>query len=241
MFEESMVESQNRLTPATGRWTMIGSITLQTILAITVIVLPLSHPESLSFHITTPLVFTPPPPRPPLPVTVAHPASSAATSTPSLPVTTRSLVHTLMPAGAQNTDAPPAIALASSSFGMGDPLPNALANPSGHGPNVTAAPASASTRPMRISGGVATGMLIAPIHPVYPAIARAAGVSGTVVVEAIISRTGKIESLHVLSGPQMLRAAAMDAIRAARYQPFRLNGEPIEVQTTFTVNFKLAG
>jgi protein TonB len=82
-------------------------------------------------------------------------------------------------------------------------------------------------------------MLLSPMRPAYPPIAKAAGVSGTVVVEAIISKTGTIESLHVVSGPEMLRTAALDAIRAARYQPFRLNGEPIEIQTTITVNFRL--
>jgi protein TonB len=84
-------------------------------------------------------------------------------------------------------------------------------------------------------------MLLSPIRPVYPAIARTAGISGSVVVEAAISKTGTIESLHVISGPEMLRSAALEAIRAARYQPFRLNGEPIEVQTTITVNFRLGG
>jgi protein TonB len=82
-------------------------------------------------------------------------------------------------------------------------------------------------------------MLIAPIRPLYPPIARSAGVSGRVIVEAIISKTGGIDSLHVVSGPEMLRAAAMDAIRAARYRPFLLNGEPTDVQTTITVNFTL--
>ena len=77
-------------------------------------------------------------------------------------------------------------------------------------------------------------MLIAPIHPVYPMIAKAARVEGTVVVEAVISRTGTIESLHVVSGPVMLQGAAIDAIREARYQPYRLNGEPTEVQTVIT-------
>ena len=84
-------------------------------------------------------------------------------------------------------------------------------------------------------------MLIAPIRPVYPAIAKAAGVQGTVVVEAVISRKGTVESLHVVSGPAMLQQAALDAIREARYQPFRLNGEPTEVQTTITVNFRMGG
>jgi protein TonB len=83
-------------------------------------------------------------------------------------------------------------------------------------------------------------MLLAPIRPIYPAIAHAAGVQGTVIVEAVISRTGTIEDLRVVSGPPMLRRAAIDAIRSARYQPYRLNGEPIAVQTTITVNFRLS-
>ena len=80
---------------------------------------------------------------------------------------------------------------------------------------------------------------MAPISPVYPPIAKAAGIQGTVVVSAVISRTGGIESLHVLSGPTMLRNAALEAIRSARYQPYLLNGEPTEVETTITVNFRI--
>jgi protein TonB len=85
------------------------------------------------------------------------------------------------------------------------------------------------------------GRLLTPMHPVYPAIAKAAHVEGAVVVEAVISRMGTIESLHVVSGPAMLQNAALDAIREARYQPYRLNGEPTEVQTTITVNFRIGG
>jgi protein TonB len=84
-------------------------------------------------------------------------------------------------------------------------------------------------------------MLVTPIRPIYPAIAKAAGIQGTVVVEAVISRTGTIESLHVVSGPPMLREAAMGAIRTARYQPYKLNNEPIEVETMITVHFKISG
>jgi protein TonB len=84
-------------------------------------------------------------------------------------------------------------------------------------------------------------MLLAPIRPVYPAIARTAGIQGTVVVEAVISRAGSIESLRVVSGPLMLQNAALEAIRAAKYRPYKLNGEPVEVQTTITVNFRING
>jgi protein TonB len=82
-------------------------------------------------------------------------------------------------------------------------------------------------------------MLIGEIRPIYPRIAIAARVEGMVVIEATISKTGAIESAHVISGPAMLAGAAIDAVRMARYRPYKLNGELTEVQTTVTVNFKL--
>jgi protein TonB len=82
-------------------------------------------------------------------------------------------------------------------------------------------------------------MLIGEIRPVYPRIAIAARQEGIVVVEATISKTGTIESARVVSGPAMLAGAAIEAVRAARYRPYRLNGELTEVQTTVTVNFKI--
>jgi protein TonB len=92
---------------------------------------------------------------------------------------------------------------------------------------------------MRVSSGVLAGMLLTPIRPVYPVIAKAAGVQGAVVLEAVISKAGRIESLRAVSGPAMLRSAAMEAVQAARYVPYLLNGEPVEVQTTIMVVFQL--
>jgi len=62
---------------------------------------------------------------------------------------------------------------------------------------------------------------------------------GTVVVEAIISKSGVIESAHVTSGPVMLQSSALEAVRRARYRPFLLNGEPTEVATTISITFHL--
>src|ERR1700748_2437197 len=123
-------------------------------------------------------------------------------------------------------------------MGVPDGLPVGLGIGDTHGPAVTVAAVKAPAR-INVSTGVMQGRLLAPIRPVYPAIAKAARVEGSVVVEAVISRMGTIESLRVVSGPMMLRQAAMDAIREARYQPFRLNGEPTEVETTITVNFRM--
>jgi protein TonB len=124
---------------------------------------------------------------------------------------------------------------------MTDALPGVIGGGDGRGPIVSVAPARAPVVPLHVSTGVLQGMLIAPIRPVYPAIAKAARVEGIVVVEAVISRKGTIESLRVVSGPLMLQSAALDAIREGRYQPYRLNGEPTEVQTTITVNFRMGG
>jgi len=88
---------------------------------------------------------------------------------------------------------------------------------------------------------VAAGYLLQKTMPVYPPIAKAARVQGTVVLQATISKTGTIEGLHVLSGPAMLQQAAVDAVRSWRYRPYLLNGDPVEVETTVNVVFTLGG
>jgi len=94
---------------------------------------------------------------------------------------------------------------------------------------------------VNISAGVAVGMLLSKTPPIYPPIAKAARVSGTVVLQATISKTGSIENLHVVSGPAMLQQAAMDAVKTWRYRPYLLNNEPVEVDTTVNVIFTLGG
>jgi protein TonB len=92
--------------------------------------------------------------------------------------------------------------------------------------------------PLRVSAGVLQGMLLAPIRPVYPQMARTAHVEGSVVLDAVISKKGTVENVHAVSGPMILREAAIEAIQSARYQPYRLNEEPIEVETTITIAFE---
>ena len=95
--------------------------------------------------------------------------------------------------------------------------------------------------PLRVSKGVAAGQLMVPIRPQYPAIAMATRTQGTVVVIATISTQGRIENLQVASGPPLLVGAAVEAIRQARYRPFMLDGEPVEVKTRIDVVFMLDG
>ena len=108
---------------------------------------------------------------------------------------------------------------------------------SGGGPKVQAA----APKKVNISAGVAVGMLIQRTQPVYPPIAKAARVSGTVVLQATISKAGTIQNLRVVSGPAMLQQSALDAVKTWRYRPYLLNNEPVEVETTINVIFSLGG
>jgi protein TonB len=107
---------------------------------------------------------------------------------------------------------------------------------SGHaGPKVkVAAPTKVS-----VSAGVAVGLLIQRTAPVYPPIAKSARVSGTVVIQATISKTGSVVNPRVVSGPTMLRQSALDAVKTWRFRPYLLDGEPVEVETTVNVVFAL--
>ena len=89
----------------------------------------------------------------------------------------------------------------------------------------------------RISGGVMAGQILTKVPPVYPPDAKDAKVSGSVVLHAIIGQDGTVQNLTVISGPEMLRASAIDAVRQWTYKPYILNGNPVEVDTTITINY----
>ena len=96
-----------------------------------------------------------------------------------------------------------------------------------------------AARPLRQSSGVQAAMLIYQVKPVYPQIAKLTRTQGVVVLEAVISKDGTIDSLRVISGHQLLTQAALDAVRQWKYRPTMLNSEPVEVITTVTVTFTL--
>ncbi len=115
--------------------------------------------------------------------------------------------------------------------------------------NVTAqgqarhAVAQADTSPQRIrvGGMVQASRLIRQVKPAYPESAKAQGIEGTVLLNAVIGTDGKLISLKVINklADSDLAAAAMQAVQQWQYQPTLLNGEPVEVVTTITVNFTL--
>ena len=148
---------------------------------------------------------------------------------------------TLIPQGNEKQvaeDAPPPVSFGAAGVdGLGQSGTNVSVF-NGHAqPVVKVAP----SKPLTISSGVAAGMLILKTPPIYPPIAKAARVSGTVELNATISKNGTIKDLRVVNGPAMLQQAAVDAVRNWRYKPYRLNNAPVEVDTTIKLVFSLGG
>ena len=92
---------------------------------------------------------------------------------------------------------------------------------------------------VKISEGVSMGLLVKKVDPVYPPTALHMRVEGAVQLLATISKTGNITEVKVLKGEPQLSKAASDAVKHWKYQPYLLNGEPVEIQTQITVNFRL--
>jgi len=109
------------------------------------------------------------------------------------------------------------------------------------GPAGPAAPPAPVKRIHRIEQGgvVEAAKIISRPDPVYPDWLRRAGIQGEVVLQAIISADGHVIELQMASGNPMLAQAALDAVKQWRYQPTLLNGQPVEVETTITVDFVL--
>jgi protein TonB len=84
---------------------------------------------------------------------------------------------------------------------------------------------------------VLNGRAISKLMPPYPPIAKAANASGTVVVQVLIDEDGKVTEAHAVSGHPLLRQAAEDAARNARFAPTQLSGQPVKVTGVITYKF----
>ncbi len=100
-----------------------------------------------------------------------------------------------------------------------------------------AARAKATTAPLRIGGKIQAPKKIKDVTPVYPALAQSARVAGAVTIEATIGPDGKVTDATVVHSIPLLDQAALDAVRQWEYLPTLLNGVPVAVVATVTINF----
>jgi periplasmic protein TonB len=128
---------------------------------------------------------------------------------------------------------PPTIGDGPAGFGAGPEIPGG----SRDGRPIEVPSPTIPKGPLKVSAGVMAALLIHRVQPDYPAVAIAMGLSGTVELQARIGTDGTVQDLDVVSGNPILAQAAVQAVQRWRYQPTRLSGEAVEVETHITVTF----
>jgi protein TonB len=94
---------------------------------------------------------------------------------------------------------------------------------------------------VRVGGDIKEPKKIKDVRPVYPQIAQTAKVQGVVIIEATIGKDGSVKDAKILRSVALLDQAALDAVKQWKFSPTLLNGVPVEVLMTVTVNFTLGG
>jgi protein TonB len=247
MFEQTLIESNNTIKSHRGKSTIVSFI-LQCIIIGVVVLIPLLFTQALpAKELTTLLVAPPPPPPPPPPPAASAPVKHAAvkvedTSALKTPTSIPKQVK-MVKDEPQQAEAPP-----SAVAGVVGGVPGGVAGGQAGGVLggvLSSTPAYVPPKPnvqrVRVSQGVTSGLLVKKVQPEYPPLARQARIQGSVVLKAVISKTGHVEGLQVVSGHPMLTSSAISAVKQWQYKPYILNGQPVEVETNITVNFTLAG
>jgi protein TonB len=245
MFEDSLIESGNKLKTKRLSTTIL-SFVLQVLLLGMLILIPLIYTDALpKQQLMTFLVAPPPPPPPPPPPAAAAPVRVVKIA--SELVNGQLRTPTKIPEKVQmirEEDAPPPMMGSGVMGGVPGGVPGgSMGGVIGGiiGSTTAAVPKVATPQRVRVSQGVSQGLLIRKVTPTYPPLARQARIQGQVLLQAEISKEGTIQNLQLISGHPMLAPAAIEAVKQWRYKPYLLNGEPVAVETQVVVNFSLSG
>lgn len=92
---------------------------------------------------------------------------------------------------------------------------------------------------VRVSQTFMETLLLSRVEPIYPPEAQTEHMEGTVVVRVTVDKGGNVYKVENVSGPPVLVPAAIEAVKQWKYQPYLLNGEAIEVESTVQINFTL--
>ena len=93
--------------------------------------------------------------------------------------------------------------------------------------------------PLPVGGDVKPAKLISSVPPIYSPLAKSQHISGDIRIDALIDATGHVTTMKVVAGPTLLHQSAMDALRQWKYQPARLDGKPVPMHLTVTIQFRL--
>jgi protein TonB len=242
MFEDSLIESGNKLRTRRGRTSTLA-FALQAVIIGVMVLIPLLFTEALpKTQLMTFLVAPPPPPPPPPPAQPVRVVKQVETDLVNNQLRTPTKIPKKVEMIKEEEAPPPQMA------GVVGGVPGGVPGGSMGGviggiiSSTPVAVPKVAVQRVRVSQGVTQGMVLKRVQPVYPQMAKIARVQGAVVLAAVIGKDGTIQNLHVVStASPLLNQSAIDAVRQWRYRPYILNGEPVEVDTTVTVNFTLSG
>jgi protein TonB len=243
MFEDSLIESGNKLKTKRLSTTVL-SFLLQMALVGVLILIPLIYTDALPKSMTMTFLVAPPPPPPPppppsAPVKVVKVQSEVINGQLRTPTKIPQKVQMI-----KEEEAPPDLGAGGVPGGVPGGIPGGSAGGVMGGilsSTPVAVPKVATPQRVRVSTGVATGLLLRKVQPNYPPLAKAARIQGHVLLQAEISKDGTIQNLQLISGHPMLAPAAIEAVKQWRYKPYLLNGEPVAVETQVDVIFSLSG
>jgi periplasmic protein TonB len=236
MFDELVVSGHTGEMAHTHKpWSVGVSVLLEAGILGVLLLIPLIYTQTLPTSVMNTFLVAPPPPAPPPPpqqaVVKQAPQKTFAVNHMEAPTVIPKQIEVA------KDEAPPSVApsdTAGVAGGTGDVLGGI-----GTGAAPPPPPAAAAPARIKVGGDVQAASLLKQVTPAYPNIAKTAHVSGTVTLHAIISKDGSIEKLEYVSGPALLMASAMTAVREWKYKPTMLNGQPVEVDTTVQVVFSL--
>jgi periplasmic protein TonB len=246
-----LIESDPELKPRKTLLSLTISILLHSLVLMLAIVVPLFFTEPLSPERVVTYLTVPPPPPPP-PATVAK-----ITKAPKVvPQTSATLMSPIVipKEVAMVVDEGPAPDVAMGGVGVPGGVPGGVIGGvlggvigGASAPSVALPPPPPSkveapkviSVPVPVGGRVRAPRVVKHVEPVYPPLAKAARVMGSVVLEAVLTEEGKVSNLKVVSGHPLLIGPAMDAARQWEYEPTFLNDIPARVILNITVIFRL--
>jgi protein TonB len=246
--ENAFLDAMLDMSPSSGSQSqsplkMAASLVIHGAIIAALLIVPVYFAKNtLILKTLTPTyVFAPPPPAPPPPPAAAARAPVKPTVTPQIKVPTYEAPKVIP------KEAPPSAAEAAPQVtdnsaiggvpgGVAGGILGGVLGGTGTAPGPPPPPVN---KVVRVGGDVKAPALVQKVDPAYPAVARVAHVEGTVVISAVIDKTGNVVSEHVVSGPELLAQAALNAVKQWKYQPTYLNGQPVDLAMEVTVNFEL--
>ena len=245
-FAEAMLEN-SRTRPRRRVVDFVVSGTVQVLLLLVLLVVPLYFSEAIDFHQLNATLLAPPPPAAAPP----PPAASARSVVPkrrALSVAGKLLAPTVIPHQTpllnEESDASDLAAAVVPGGGVPGGVPGGQlggvlgGSLSGAVPPAPTPIDSEPKGPIRVGGKVKAPRLIFGPEPVYPVLARQARVSGAVVIDAVIDTQGNVVEMRTVSGQPILALAAMEALRQWKYEPTILGVEAVPVRLFVTITFE---